>query len=276
MNLGIKNLYNDSILVYTGEDIPDLDLKGHVIFTEENSLELIGQVVFVDRKKLGKTEAPFRGKILRVATKADLKKLQSLSHQANETLGKVREKVNEMELPMQIVEIRLAFDESEVNLIFTAEERIDFKEVVPRLAGLLKKRVHLTQIGLRDRAKLIPGYGVCGQMQCCSAGVFKEFQSITMEMAKKQELIMKGSEKLSGNCGKLLCCLQYELEEYERMRKTLPPWGSQVQTEKGPGKVIALDILNQKIKVWLEKGGAQTFPAETVKALKNNPPRIMT
>ena len=90
-----------------------------------------------------------------------------------------------------------------------------------------------------------------------------------MEMVKTQELAMKGAEKLSGPCGKLLCCLAFELENYEKLRKNLPAWGSVVETEKGEGKIIALDILNQKVKIWLAKGGAEIFPAKEVKIVKS-------
>ncbi len=269
MNIGIKNLYDNTILVSTEENRLDLQLGDKVVFERQESGKQIGEVVFLDRKKLIADEIILDGKILRKVDKADTKKSEENAKKANEALEKARTKIEELKLKMQIVEARFNFEGEEVNFFFTAEERIDFKEIVPKLAGMLKKRIHLTQLGMRDRAKACDGFGICGRKQCCSSGVLPRFRSITMDMVKQQELAMKGSDKLSGPCGKLLCCLAFELEEYQRLRKNLPDWGSFVKTEKGDGKVIALDILNQSVKVWLDKGGAHIFPGNTVKIIKN-------
>jgi len=280
MNIGIKNLYDDSILVSTEDHKLDLQLGDKIIFEKKaeardgddkkaKNEKHIGEIVFLDRQRLEADEIVLNGKILRKVNKEDEKNIKANAEQASDALEKARAKVEELELKMQITEARLGFDNDEVNFFFTSEERIDFKDIVPKLAGMLKKRIHLTQLGMRDRAKACGGFGICGREQCCSSGVVSKFRSITMEMVKHQELAIKGSDKLSGPCGKLLCCLAYELEEYERLRKSLPAWGSIVKTEKGEGKVIALDILNQSVKVYLEKGGAQIFEAKAVKAVKS-------
>ncbi|MFH1545960.1 MAG: regulatory iron-sulfur-containing complex subunit RicT [Patescibacteria group bacterium] len=269
MNIGIKNLYDDAILVSTGGNELELALGDEIIFEQKDRGKQIGKVVFLDRKKLTANEIILDGKILRKANAKDSEKFEENAKLADDALEKARMKITELALPMQIVEARFAFNEEEISFFFTADERIDFKEVVPKLAGVMKKRIHLTQLGTRDRAKACGGFGICGREQCCSNKVIPKFRSITMEMVKAQELAMKGAEKLSGPCGKLLCCLAYELEEYKKMRKNLPAWGSIVKTKKGEGKVIALDILNQKVKIWLTKGGAEIFSAEDVSTLES-------
>ncbi len=269
MNIGIKNLYDDAVLVSTEGNELEFALGDEVIFEQKDHGKQIGKVIFLNRKKLAANEIILDGKILRKTNAKDLEKFEESVELASEALEKARAKIVELALPMQIVEARLTFDREEISFFFTADERIDFKEVVPKLAGMMKKRIHLTQLGTRDRAKAHGGFGICGREQCCSNGVIPRFRSITMEMVKMQELAMKGAEKLSGPCGKLLCCLAYELEEYKKMRKNLPAWGSIVKTEKGEGKVIALDILNQKVKIWLTKGGAETFSAKEVKIVES-------
>ena len=267
MNIAIKNAYDDTIL--TSPKPKDLEIKAGdlIVFSHGESKESIGEIISIGHKK-GKDETKITGEILRKVDEKDLAKIEKQKALTTEALEKCRDKVEEIEIPMQITEARLTFDESEVNLFFTAADRIDFKEIVPKLAGLLKKRIHLTQLGMRDRAQTVGGYGICGRKQCCTAGVFKKFRSVTMDAVKKQELAVKGSDKLSGPCGKLLCCLNYEVEEYEQLRKNMPAWGSQVETAKGPGKVIALDILNQRVKVRLDGGRSQLFETKEVKVRK--------
>lgn len=268
MNVGIQNLYDDAILVDSSENDLELQMGDQIIFEKKDEGKHVGEIIFLDRKRLEANEIFLDGKILHKVNKSDLEKIETNAETAEAALEKVREKILELDLKMKILEARLSFEGEELNFFFTAEERIDFKEVVPKLAGLVQKRIHLTQLGMRDRAKACGGFGICGREFCCKSGVVPKFKSITMEMVKTQELAMKGSDKLSGPCGKLFCCLAFERDEYEKLRKNLPSWGSIVQTEKGEGKVISLDILNQTVKVWLEKGGAQIFEAKDVKSKK--------
>lgn len=265
MNIGIQNIYDDTVLVHAAENQWSVKIGDLVIASHGKHKEIAGKVVFLDRKKLAENEIILDGEILRKADQKDLAKIEKQKSNAVVALEKARAKIDELDLPMRLNEARFSFDDGEVNFFYTAGERIDFKEVVPKLAGAMKKRIHLSQLGQRDRAKMVGGFGICGRRQCCSGGALQKFHSITMEMVKTQELIMKGSDKLSGPCGKLLCCLRYELEEYERLRKKMPSWGSTVTTEKGVGKVISLDILNQRIKIYLEKGGVQFFSVADIK-----------
>ncbi len=269
MNVGIKNFYDDAIFVSSKENELDLQLGDEVVFEQKETGKQVGKIVFVDRKKLAADEILLDGKILRKINKADLEKFAENATFAEEALEKARAKIEELGLSMQIVEARVDFGGEEINFFFTADERVDFKEVVPKLAGVMQKRIHLTQLGMRDRGQACGGFGICGRKFCCASGVLPKFQSITMDMVKTQELAMKGSEKLSGPCGKLLCCLAYELDEYTKMRKNLPAWGTIIETPKGEGKVISLDILNQSVKVWLTKGGAEIFSADDLKNVKS-------
>jgi len=268
MNIGLKNFYDDTIFVSSADNSLDLKIGDKIIFEQKECGKSFGEIVFINRKKLAADEISLDGKILRKAAENDFEKIAENQNKATDALEKAREKIAEINVAMQIVEARLNFEDSEMNFFFIANERIDFKEVVPRLAGMLKKRIHLSQLGQRDRAQACGGFGICGREFCCSSGVLPKFRSITMEMVKTQELAMKGSDKLSGPCGKLLCCLHYELEEYAKLRKKMPHWGTIVSTKKGDGKVISLDILNQKVKIWFEKGGAEIFSANEVKTVK--------
>ncbi len=266
MNIGIHYPYDGSTLLYAGENEWDLSIGDLVIFSNGETKKTAGKVVFFDRKKIV-NETILTGKILRKANKADLEKLAEQEKSALAATEKCREKVTELDLPMQIISAIWTFDESELNFCFSAEARVDFRELVPQLAGLFKKRIHLQQVGARDRAKAAGGYGVCGRELCCEK-VLPKFHSVTMDMARTQEMSMKGADKLSGPCGKLLCCLAYEVKEYEKLRKGMPYYGSMVETPRGIAKVIGLDVLNQKVKVWLDTGGVEIFTIAEVKTAK--------
>ncbi len=266
MNIGIAYTYDGSTLLYAGEDEWGLQLGDEVIFSHGDTKQAAGKIVFFDRKKVT-NETILNGKILRKVNTKDLEKLAKQKESATAATEKCREKVSELALPMKIISASWNFDESELNFSFSAEERVDFRELVPCLAGLFKKRIHLQQVGARDRAKALGGYGICGRELCCSK-VLPKFHSVTMDMARTQELSMKGADKLSGPCGKLLCCLSYELKEYEKLRRGMPHYGSMVDTPHGGAKIIGLDILNQKVKVWLDTGGVDIFTVAEVKTTK--------
>lgn len=270
MNIGIKNVFDDSIVIAPVDNTWGLKMNDGVMFSHAGKKQLFGTVVFFDRPKIT-NETIIEGEILRKVDSKDLEKIALLTEKSEKALEIGQQKVLELNLPMKIMRATYAFDESEVNFFFTSEDRVDFRELVPRLAGALKTRVHLQQVGARDRAKLLGGYGICGQEQCCTRGVIREFAPITMDMARSQELIMKGPDKLSGNCGKLLCCLAYELEEYERLRVGMPMYGSRVRIAKGEGKVIGLDILNQMVKLFVEGEGVLVVPVSEVTATKTIP-----
>lgn len=234
-----------------------------MIFSHGERAEAIGVVSFFDKQKL-ENEVPLDGEILRKTTAEDNEKRKKQKSKMPEYLEKAQKKVDEIGLSMQLVDANIAFDDSEIRFSFLATDRVDFRELVPKLAGLFRSRIHLNQIGARDRAGKISGYGPCGRKFCCD-GILTKLPSVSMDMARMQEMAMKGNEKLSGACGKLLCCLAFEADEYREQRKTLPNVGKKVTTPRGAGKAIGLDVLAQKVKVKLDEGGIEVFEASEVK-----------
>lgn len=238
--------YSDKIEASSGED---------VVFKDEEGNEEHGVVKYLNKDAQDEDKICFTSKILRRATPNDLQKVESHLEQAKRALDISKEIVNTLVLDMNVFRVGYSFDGSKIHFTFTAEERVDFRDLVKELAKVLKKQIHLRQIGPRDKANLIGGYGRCGRKLCCSSFLGK-LESINMEMVRVQGLESKGSSKLSGACGKLLCCLKYEIETYRDCKKNLPSVASTVRL-KHPissckeGYVFAVDVLNQKIKIQL-------------------------
>src|SRR5205814_3474601 len=152
---------------------------------------------------------------------------------------------------------------------FVSDDRIDFRDLVKDLSQRLHTRIEMRQIGARDEAKLVGGIGSCGRELCCSTWL-PAFVPISIKMAKDQGLPLNPS-KVSGQCGRLKCCLVYEQDLYKEMRKTLPKVGKRVSTPAGEGKVVELDVLRQKVRVWFDEGGSETFPGDVVTLLAPPP-----
>ena len=150
---------------------------------------------------------------------------------------------------MKFIDSSFTFDRRQLLFNFYADERIDFRELAKRLASVYKTRIELRQIGARDKAEQIGGIGVCGRLLCCTSNL-KKLESVSMNMAKNQNLALNPS-KINGCCGRLLCCLSYEDDEYVKCSKGMPSLGSKIQTENGEGQVINVDILNRKYKVMI-------------------------
>ena len=226
-----------------------------VIYKDKEEKEEYGLVKYVNRETKNKDTILFTSKILRKATPNDIQKVESNINIAKSSLVKCNKIVKGLGLEMSVFRAGYSFDGSKVFFLFTADDRVDFRELVKELAKEFKKQVQLHQIGPRDKAKLMGGYGKCGRPLCCTTWLGK-LESISMEMVREQALEGKGSSKLSGSCGKLLCCLKYEVGAYKELRKSLPSIGYIVvlknkhkDFDKKEAKVIGLDILNQKIKL---------------------------
>ena len=160
------------------------------------------------------------------------------------------DKIRELELDMQLVSAECAFDGSKILFFFTADERVDFRELVKNLAAALHTRIELRQIGVRDKAKLVGGLGICGRPFCC-ASFLDDFQPVSIKMAKTQNLSLNPT-KISGTCGRLMCCLKYEQDVYEDLIRTSPKLESFVDTPDGRGTVAEIDLLRQRVKVRME------------------------
>jgi len=180
--------------------------------------------------------------------------VESLRSRAREELTLVRDKVVEHELPMRVVGVDYNLEGSQLTVYFTAEDRVDFRSFVRDLSSVVQTRVQMLQVGDRDRAKASDGIGRCGERLCCSSWL-TGFPTISIKMAKEQDLPLNPS-KISGACGRLLCCLAYEYEQYRDLRGQLPKAGQVVSTPVGMAKVLALNILKQTVSLRLEEGSA--------------------
>lgn len=182
--------------------------------------------------------------ILRVATADDKLRLRDLRERELNYRREVIQLVRRHGLTMKIVDVEIQFDYTKVTVYFTADHRVDFRNLVRDLAAKYRTRIELRQIGVRDEARRVDGYGVCGQRQCCS-GHLKEFAPITTAHAREQDLSLN-PQKISGNCGRLLCCLRYEVEMYAGVRKLFPAIGSRVTTAQGSGTIDRIDYFKEE------------------------------
>ena len=221
--------------------------------------------------------APLRS-VLRVANTQDEKTAAENKAKEKRAYEVCLQKIAEHELDMQLVSAEVAFDGSKILFFFTADERVDFRELVKNLASVFHTRIELRQIGVRDKAKMVGGLGICGRPFCC-ASFLDDFQPVSIKMAKTQNLSLNPT-KISGTCGRLMCCLKYEQEAYEDLIRNSPKVDSFVDTPEGRGTVIELDLLRSRVKVRMEDAPetVSVFPNAEIavlrngKAKKNDPP----
>lgn len=257
--VGIECGYSSSVLEMPLIDKYDFQPGEDVIFRDAEDKEEYGAIKYIGRSAVDEGKILFTSRIVRRATPNDIQKVENHIEMARHALEQCKSILQKTELDMNIFRAGYSFDGTKVHFMFTSEDRVDFRDLVKELAKVLQKQIHLRQIGPRDKAKMIGGYGKCGRPLCCTTWMH-DMESIGMEMVRAQALESKGSAKLSGTCGKLLCCLKYEVEAYRALRKSLPNLGAKVQvvSHGGPGTIIALDILNQKAKIVFEGGEIAT------------------
>lgn len=188
-------------------------------------------------------------KIVRIADENDVVQHKENVRKKQRALELCQEKVNKHNLQMKLIDVEYTFDNSKIIFYFTADGRVDFRELVKDLAGVFKMRIELRQIGVRDEAKMVGGIGTCGKGLCCHTWL-PEFEPVSIKMAKVQNLSLNPT-KISGICGRLMCCLKYENDIYYELRKGMPEVGERIKTEDGTGVVIESNILENKIKVRL-------------------------
>ena len=221
--------------------------------------------------------APLR-KVLRKATAQDEKIAADNRVKEKRAYDVCLDRISAHGLDMQLVSAEVAFDGSKILFYFTADERVDFRELVKNLASVFHTRIELRQIGVRDKAKMVGGLGICGRPFCC-ASFLDDFQPVSIKMAKTQNLSLNPT-KISGTCGRLMCCLKYEQDAYEDLIRTSPKLESFVDTPEGRGTVVELDLLRQRVKVRMEENPetVSVFPNADIavlrngKARKNDPP----
>ena len=196
--------------------------------------------------------------VLRKATKKDLDMMQANKAKEKDALKICEQKIKNHGLDMKLVDVEYTFDGSKILFYFTADGRVDFRELVKDLASVFRTRIELRQIGVRDESKMLGGLGICGRPFCCSS-FLGEFQPVSIKMAKEQGLSLNPT-KISGTCGRLMCCLKYEQDAYEYLLKITPPKGALVKTKEGKGTVVDVDLLRGNVKVQLQ-GKEESAPA---------------
>lgn len=205
--------------------------------------------------------APLK-KIERCATKADLAKYRENLNKRESAMKVCEEKIRKHKLEMKLVDAEYTIDGSKVIFYFSAEGRIDFRELVKDLAAHFRMRIELRQIGVRDEARMLGGIGICGRPFCCSRWLH-DFQPVSIKMAKQQNLSLNPS-KISGSCGRLMCCLNFENKTYRELRKGMPNEGEQVATPDGPGKVTAVNLFEGSVNVRLFEKSKDKDAKETL------------
>ena len=203
--------------------------------------------------------------VVRIATAEDIQHNKDNKAAEKEAYQVCQKKISEHKLDMKLVSVEYTFDNSKILFYFTANGRVDFRSLVKDLASVFKTRIELRQIGVRDEAKMLGGLGICGRPICC--GTFLgDFQPVSIKMAKEQNLSLNPT-KISGVCGRLMCCLKYEQDQYEQIRKKMPKVGKEVITPEGPGVVWDLNVIKETVRVRIQKGDSselKDFPMEEV------------
>lgn len=229
-------------------DPADLNIeKGNYVVVETARGVEFGECV-IGIKEVSEKDiiAPLKS-VLRIATESDVEKHLINKDKEKDAFEICLKKIAEHKLTMKLIDVEYTFDNNKVIFYFTADGRVDFRELVKDLATIFKTRIELRQIGVRDEAKMLGGLGPCGRPMCCST-FLGDFASVSIKMAKEQNLSLNPT-KISGICGRLMCCLNYEQSTYEDIRKRIPKVGSIVKTELGVGEVISNNIIKESVKV---------------------------
>ena len=227
-------------------------VKGDFAVVETVRGTEIGEVMLANRKIPEENIVSPLKPVLRKATDEDIKKIDKIKEKEKEAFEICMDKIRYHKLDMHLVDVEYTFDENKILFYFTAEGRVDFRELVKSLASVFKTRIELRQIGVRDEAKMLGGIGVCGRPICCNS-FLGDFQPVSIKMAKEQNLSLNPT-KISGTCGRLMCCLKYEQSTYEEMLKFVPRVDAIVDTPDGKGTVIENNVLAGLVKVRVERG----------------------
>lgn len=226
--------------------------KGDKVLIETDQGPAFGRVCDTPKKCCQDLPEGALKKIMRMATKKDTEKFEKNSMLENNVYTYCYEKIKERALPMNLVSVSRMFNGSKTMIYFTADGRVDFRELVKDLVQKFHMRVEMRQIGVRHEAKMVGGLGNCGRQLCCTS-FLTSFNPVSIKMAKEQNLSLNPS-KISGMCGRLMCCLNYERAYYENAKKNLPRIGKKVSTKQGRGKVIRQNILKRTLTINLESG----------------------
>ena len=239
----------------------DLAVNDHVVVKTSRGLEL-GQVVIAPEQVLDSEISEPLKPVVRKAEPEDIEHAQELETKSMEALVECGKWIDKLKLPMKLLAAEYNLNGSRLTFFFSAAERVDFRELVKELTNHFKARVELRQVGPRDGAKLVGGFGRCGRPLCC-VSFLDEFDPVSIRMAKEQDLPLNPM-KISGVCGRLMCCLSYECHVYQAMRDKLPKKGQPVSTSMGTAKVVAGNPLKETVMVELESGATVELPLSEV------------
>jgi len=242
--VGVKFTQTGKVYLFDQNNI-DLNINDNVIVDTQYGLSF-GEVALLKEIDENELNEPLK-QVVRLATELDVKKNEELKEKSRKDISIVKEKVKKLGLEMKIVSSEYSFDGSKILIEFAAEDRVDFRELLKELASALKVRIELHQVGQRDEVKIKGGIGPCGEI-CCCARFLKDFEHVTVKMAKNQGLSLNPT-KISGLCGRLMCCLAYENKTYEEILKKMPKINSEVISPKGKGVVVYNDILRERVSV---------------------------
>lgn len=248
--IGVQLRTNQETVKTSAKD-PEVNFKkGEIVIVSLGGTKESGKVIYIINSS---KRAEADNKILRKATREDLKKIAAIEKEEERIFNIGVKKIKKHGLSMKLIGVSLSFDDRNLTFYFTAEGRVDFRDLLKDLVSTFKKMIRLQQIGPKDATKFMGGFGPCGRRVCCQT-FLSEMKSITMDLAREQNIEGVTSSKISGLCGKLMCCLDYESEMYHQARKNLPKIGEEIGVKNQKGKVVGLNILSQKAIIELEDG----------------------
>lgn len=251
----VKILHSSATDIYGCDGTMELGVGDLVLVPTRYGLEL-GRIKGIVQAGRGDNKE----EIYRKATQADCERYELHKDKEAEAFGICRDKILEHDLDMKLVSAHYCIDEKKILFYFTAENRVDFRQLVKDLVSIFKTRIELRQIGVRDEARVLGGMGVCGRTFCCH-GVTDKLRAVSIKMAKEQNLTLN-SMKISGPCGRLLCCLAYEYDTYRECRKALPSEGTRIRSGRETLKVVDINIFSRQAKLESNDGSAVLLPFE--------------
>lgn len=266
--IGVRFKSVGKVYYFAPNDIT-FKIGDHAIVETARGLEC-GEVVMPNRLVEDESIVQPLKNVIRAATQADLDKIADNARKEKEAFRICLKKITDHKLDMKLIDVEYTFDNNKILFYFTADGRVDFRELVKDLASVFRTRIELRQIGVRDEAKMLGGFGICGKPFCCST-FLGDFQPVSIKMAKEQGLSLNPT-KISGTCGRLMCCLKYEQAAYEDLLRVTPRVGAIVNTAEGRGTVEEANLLTGALNVRMEKtpdAPFKTFHRDDVKLVKN-------
>ncbi|MDD5260103.1 MAG: stage 0 sporulation family protein [bacterium] len=242
----------------------ELTTSEECLVDTENGLE-VGTVLSLPR--IVENQPADIRKVIRRLSREDRNQITFNQKKEEEAFRSCVEKVEDRELNMKLVTVEYTFSRNKLFIYYTAPERVDFRELVKDLAYIFKTRIEMCQVGVRDEAKMVGGFGCCGRRLCCVT-FLKDFKPVTIDMAKEQELSL-ASSKISGVCGRLMCCLSYEYTFYQEEKKRYPEIDTKLKVKEGVGKVRGINILRQTVTLEMEDGTIREYKAAELNVIKN-------